>query len=138
MEQLNLKNRSGRTKFLGSFICVGGVLVLILYRGSPLFHFSHSQTPLMDSSTKRKKRWLLGSMALLLGDILWSSWFVLQANIAKTYPCQYSSTAIMAFFSAVQSATMATVSTGWNLSPWVLKGMVEIGTVLFTVSQSFF
>ncbi|KAI3796255.1 hypothetical protein L1987_38922 [Smallanthus sonchifolius] len=55
----------------------------------------------------KKARWTSGSLALVAGTILWSSWFLVQSNIGKRYSLQYSSTAIMMFFGAVQSFALS-------------------------------
>ncbi|XP_042950289.1 WAT1-related protein At3g30340-like [Carya illinoinensis] len=137
LETVNLKCNGGRAKLLGTVVCVGGATLLTLYRGMPLFDHSHSQsaTQIMGhavklSSAKKTQRWTIGSVALVIGVLFWSSWFLLQSPIGKRYPCQYSSTAIMSFFGAIQSAILS-LSTNRNLSAWVLKGKMEIITVLY-------
>ncbi|KAJ7968744.1 WAT1-related protein [Quillaja saponaria] len=137
LETVNIKCNSGRAKILGSLVCISGAMVLTFYKGMPLFHFSHSQAaaPTMSSAVKmshtaKAGRWTIGLIALFVGTLFWSSWFLLQSNIGKRYPCQYSSTAIMTFFGAIQSAILS-LCTGRNLSMWVLKGKIEIVTVLY-------
>ncbi|KAF3965540.1 hypothetical protein ACB098_01G126200 [Castanea mollissima] len=137
LETLDIKCNSGRAKVLGTVVCIGGAILLTLYRGVPLFDHSHSQavTQMMDhtiklNSTKKTERWTLGSIALVVGTFFWSSWFLLQSTIGKRYPCQYSSTAIMSFFGAIQSAILS-FSTNRNLSAWSLNGKIEIMTVLY-------
>lgn len=87
----------------------------------------------MLSSANRTQRWVLSSMALALGSILWSSWFLLQSSIGRRYPCKYSSTAIMSFFGTIQSAALVGLSSGRNLSVWIFRGTFEIIAILFTV-----
>ncbi|KAI3799412.1 hypothetical protein L1987_34710 [Smallanthus sonchifolius] len=55
----------------------------------------------------KKARWTSGSLALVAGTILWSSWFLVQSNIGKRYSLQYSSTAIMMFFGAPNCIILA-------------------------------
>lgn len=141
LENVNIKGSTGgRAKVVGALVCLGGAMILTLYKGSPLFNYSRpgAATHIVDqalklSSGKRKERWTLGSMALISGTMLWSSWFLLQSYISKSYPCQYSSTAIMSLFAAIQSAALA-VSMDRNFSMWALKGKEEILTVVYAVS----
>ncbi|PSS11275.1 WAT1-related protein [Actinidia chinensis var. chinensis] len=63
-------------------------------------------TSVPRSSAKRKERWTIGSIALVAGTLLWSSWFLLQSKIVKRYPYR-------------------------NLSAWVLKGKMEIFSVMY-------
>ncbi|KAK4796861.1 hypothetical protein SAY86_029187 [Trapa natans] len=141
MEKVNLHESSGKAKVTGSLICVGGVMLLTLYRGVTLFEPSHGSTynpASMEShsgkmsSANRTQRWVLSSMALVMGSVLWSSWFLLQSIIGKRYPCKYSSTAIMTFFGTIQSAALVALSSGRNPSAWILRGTFEIIAVLFT------
>nr|XP_048326939.1 WAT1-related protein At3g30340-like isoform X1 [Ziziphus jujuba var. spinosa] len=135
METVNLKCNSGKAKVIGTLVCIAGAAVLTLYKGMPLFHSSPAMAHAIDhaiklSSRKKAQRWTIGSVALVIGTLLWSSWFLVQSNIGKRFPCQYSSTAIMSFFGAIQSAILS-LCTVRNLSVWVLKGKIQIATVLF-------
>eukprot|EP00257_Ricinus_communis_P025652 XP_025013066.1 WAT1-related protein At3g30340 isoform X2 [Ricinus communis] len=137
MENVNIKSNSGRAKVVGTLVCVGGAMLLTLYRGMPLFSHPQSrsihqaiQHGINPNYTKRAERWTIGCVALIVGVLLWSSWFILQSNVSKRFPYQYSSTAIMTFFGAIQSAVLC-FSTERNLSIWILKGKIEILTVLY-------
>lgn len=124
-------------------------MLLTLYKGTPLFnHHSHLQHQVTTDSidhtqsisklssllTTRKARWASGSLALVAGTVLWSSWFLVQSNIGKKYPLQYSSTAIMMFFGAIQSFALS-LSVDRDLSSWILKGKLEVFSILYAVSQ---
>ncbi|KAK1558627.1 hypothetical protein Q3G72_004743 [Acer saccharum] len=106
LEKVNMKSFSGRAKVLGT---------------------DHITT---NQSTKPKK-WAIGSIVLILAFTLWSSWFLMQARIGKRYPCQYSSTAMLSIFGAIQSAILCLI-TDRKLSSWVLKGKLDITTVIFS------
>ncbi|MED6160307.1 hypothetical protein PIB30_050271 [Stylosanthes scabra] len=140
LETLNIKCKSGKAKILGTIVCVGGALLLTLYKGKPLFDVSHYESSAtMRSAMKQRsypptrtiEKWSLGVIALILGTLFWSSWFILQSNIGKMYPCRYSSTAIMTLFGAIQSAILA-FSTGRDLSMWIPNGKIQILTVLYS------
>ncbi|KAI3439763.1 WAT1-related protein, partial [Psidium guajava] len=143
MEAADIRSSSGIAKVLGSIVCIVGVLTLTLYRGSSLLHHpqssSHAFSPAARPGATRSTAagWLISSMALFSGTLLWACWFLVQASIGKSYPCKYTSTAFMSFFGALQSATLASLSPGMSLSTWVLKGKLEIFTVVFAVSTHF-
>ncbi|KAI6706922.1 hypothetical protein NL676_009884 [Syzygium grande] len=137
IETVDMKSSSGRAKIVGTLVCVGGALMLTLYRGRPFFNTSHSQAVISmhDHATKlssanKPQNWTIGLICLVLGTLLWSLWFLLQSKIGKRYPCQYSSTAIMCSFGSIQSAALSFV-TSRSLSIWVLRGRTEVFTVLF-------
>ncbi|KAI3453282.1 hypothetical protein Pfo_009945 [Paulownia fortunei] len=137
LETVNIKFSSGRAKVLGAFVCLGGAILLTVYKGMPLFHFSNPQSVTQSveqhiklNSHTGRERWAIGSLALFAGTLCWSSWFLLQTKIGKRYPCQYSSTAIMASFSAIQSAVLS-LSIDRELSIWILKRKSDILIVLY-------
>ena len=122
-------------------VCVGigGALLLVLYKGMPLInpqsqHIANKITSTLPAA--KLEKWIVGSILLTLGCLLWSSWFIIQAKISKKYPCQYSSTAILSLFAAIQSATLTLVFKRNNAS-WILKGKLEIMSVAYAVSIFF-
>ncbi|KAG4933215.1 hypothetical protein JHK87_047217 [Glycine soja] len=130
-----MKKLSAKAKVLGTFVCIGGALMLILYKGVPLInqqpeHIADKGT--IRSSASKLKKWIIGSLLLTAGCFLWSSWFLIQASISKKYPCQYSSTAILSFFASIQSAILTLVIDRSN-AKWILKGKLEIMTVVYAV-----
>ncbi|KAK4489243.1 hypothetical protein RD792_005040 [Penstemon davidsonii] len=131
LESVNIKCSSGRAKVVGALVCLGGAVLLSVYKGMPLFHFTQPKS--MDMKLKSHNshvRWAIGSVTLFAGTLCWSSWFIVQSNIGKKYPCQYSSTAIMASFSAIQSAVLS-LSIDRELSVWILKRKTDVFIVLY-------
>lgn len=126
---MNMKSKSGRAKALGTLCCLGGALVLTLYKGMTVINQSAPEAEVNHSI----KSWIVGSSFLFAGSVVWSSWFLIQARIGKDYPYQYSSTAIMSFLGAIQSAILSLVIDR-NTSSWFLKGTLEISTVIYAVS----
>nr|DAD36077.1 TPA_asm: hypothetical protein HUJ06_006717 [Nelumbo nucifera] len=135
LETVDLKSKGGIGKVLGALVCVGGAMLLGLYKGVALTKPSNPQALTHANSlspSKRAERWRnIGTLALVAGCTLWSSWFFIQARIGKQYPCQYSSTTFMSFFSALQSATLSLVVGGRDFSSWILSSKVEMLTVLY-------
>ncbi|KAJ8562970.1 hypothetical protein K7X08_031422 [Anisodus acutangulus] len=126
-ENINIKSKSGRAKALGTLCCLGGSLILTLYKGMPLINQPASEVEVINHNMKS---WIVGSLFLFAGSIVWSSWFLIQARIGKDYPYQYSSTAIMSFLGAIQSAILSLVIDR-NTSAWFMKGTLEISTVIY-------
>lgn len=136
-EKASMTTKAGRTKVLGALICMGGAVLLIFYKGIPLTN-PHSRAATTDIlnhadtmiSGKKRQRWVVGSILSLAGCFTWSLWFLIQAKISKSYPFQYSSTALMSFLGAVQSAILS-LSIGRNFSMWILRKKLEIISVLY-------
>lgn len=125
-----MKCKSGRAKALGTLCCLGGALVLTLYKGMPLINQSAPEVEVNHNI----KSWIFGSTFLFAGSVAWSSWFLIQARIGKEYPYHYSSTAIMSLLGAIQSAILSLIIDR-NTSTWFLKGTLEISTVIYAVSN---
>lgn len=134
---MDIKGISGKAKVVGTLVCIGGAMVLTLYKGMPLFDHSYSQAEtainVMDiHPTRKTERWTFGTIALTVGTLLWASWFPIQSYIGKRYPCKYSSTAILSLFGAIQAAILC-LATNRNHSAWSFKGKIEIISVLYAV-----
>ncbi|KAI4372139.1 hypothetical protein MLD38_010412 [Melastoma candidum] len=141
LETVNLKQSTGKDKVTGAILCTAGAMTLMLYKGKPLFnHMPLLSASLPKSMTKTTKLgWMISSLVLMLGSLSYSGWFILQSYIGKMYPCKYSGTAFMSLFGAIQCAIIASISSSGRdqHSMWVLKGRIEIITVIYTASASF-
>ncbi|XP_019161041.1 PREDICTED: WAT1-related protein At3g30340-like isoform X1 [Ipomoea nil] len=126
-EKINMNSKSGKAKVLGTIICIGGALVLTLYKGTPL-----TKTTSKDVEAEHDvKNWVIGSLFLYAGSLAWSSWYHIQDRVGREYPYQYSSTTIMSFLAAIQSAILCFIIER-RTSIWKLKGALEISTILYT------
>ncbi|XWS35984.1 hypothetical protein CRYUN_Cryun20dG0042900 [Craigia yunnanensis] len=136
LEKVNIRKKAGTAKVLGTLVCVGGAMVLTLYKGKILVRSnSRATTRIINNanttiSTKKKERWAIGSIFMVAGCTFWSSWFLLQAWIGKTYPCKYSSNAFFSFFSAIQSAILSLIMER-DFTKWILKEKLELITVAY-------
>ncbi|XP_022140124.1 WAT1-related protein At3g30340-like isoform X1 [Momordica charantia] len=137
MEKVDMKSKGGRAKVLGTLVCISGNLILILYKGMPLTS-PGSATGKTNGvhptvQPERPERWLIGSLVLTAGCFMWSSWFLMQSRVGKVYPCQYSSTCIMSFFSAIQSVVLHLIIDTKN-SVFVVKGKSAILSLIYAGS----
>ncbi|KAI3918524.1 hypothetical protein MKX01_041844 [Papaver californicum] len=72
---------------LGTFVCVGGAMLLSLYKGMQLTNFPdsrettrgiHTTNPVnWLSPNSKSERWTIGTIALVSSMIVWSSWYLL-------------------------------------------------------------
>ncbi|CAL5207911.1 unnamed protein product [Lathyrus oleraceus] len=130
MEKVSMQSKSAKAKVLGTFVCIGGALILILYKGIPLINpQSHKVTT--PASASSLKKWIIGSIFLTASCVFWSSWFLIQEKVGKKYPYRYSSTAITSFFATIQSAILNLIIHR-NNAKWILKGKLQIMTVVYS------
>ncbi|XP_022927180.1 WAT1-related protein At3g30340-like isoform X2 [Cucurbita moschata] len=137
MEKVDMKSKGGRAKVLGTLVCISGNLILILYKGmsltSPGSATAKTNGARVTVQADTPGKWLIGSLVLTAGCFMWSSWFLMQSRVGKVYPCQYSSTCIMSFFSAIQSAVLHLIIDRKN-SVFIVKGTFAILSLVYAGS----
>ncbi|KAJ8436916.1 hypothetical protein Cgig2_017341 [Carnegiea gigantea] len=77
-------------KVLGSLVCTGGVILLILHGGIPLNKATHSGKSSHNAKSEgtevvhySTQRWILGLAFLLICIVCWSGWFLIQQELAR-------------------------------------------------------
>ncbi|KAJ8633526.1 hypothetical protein MRB53_026862 [Persea americana] len=136
LESADMKSKAGRSKVLGTVVCVGGAMLLTFYKGMALTNTSHSQAMTYTSQTsspdsrEKAHKWTIGSILLLGACLCWCSWFLIQAKIGKAFPAPYSSTTVISFLSCLQSATLS-LAIKRDISLWALTGKFRIATVIY-------
>ncbi|XP_059307926.1 WAT1-related protein At1g25270-like isoform X2 [Lycium ferocissimum] len=113
-ENLSFDKVSGKAKVMGTMICVGGAMVLTLYKGVEVHMWPIKIDLLHHANEATHKKVLAESGAFALGIVLavtscvcYSLWIVLLAKVSKNYPCHYSSTALMSVMGSIQSVIFA-------------------------------
>ncbi|XP_010556627.1 PREDICTED: WAT1-related protein At1g01070-like [Tarenaya hassleriana] len=133
-ESLNLKNKAGKAKVLGTLVCVGGALLLTFYKGVPISN-PHSGTEALHANPHPKKNktrnWLLGCLFNFIASILLSSWIIFQAKINVAFPCKHSSTVLMSGFASFQCALLSLIKVR-DIQGWVLRGQFLIFVVVYS------
>ncbi|MFQ6661109.1 hypothetical protein Gotur_029378 [Gossypium turneri] len=130
VETLTLKTSAGIAKLMGILSCLAGALTLAFFKGPHfklfclhhLFQHHHDQT-LATTPTSSGLTWIKGSFLMLLSNILWGLWLVLQGPVLKTYPSKLLFTALQCFLSTIQSFAIAIALVrdpyewrlGWNV-----------------------
>ncbi|KAK4359911.1 hypothetical protein RND71_022140 [Anisodus tanguticus] len=108
-ENLSYDKVSGKAKVMGTIICVGGAMVLTLYKGVEV-HMWPIKIDLLhhaNEATAHKELLALGIVLAVTSCICYSLWIVLLAKVSKNYPCHYSSTAMMSVMGSIQSVVFA-------------------------------
>lgn len=112
-ENLSFDKVSGKAKVMGTMICVGGAMLLTLYKGIEV-HMWPIKIDLLhhdNEATTHKKlvggTFALGIVLAVTSCICYSLWIVLLAKVSKNYPCHYSSTALMSLMGSIQSVLFA-------------------------------
>ncbi|MCD7455923.1 hypothetical protein HAX54_030172 [Datura stramonium] len=114
-ENLSFDKVSGKAKVMGTIICVGGAMVLTLYKGIDvhmwpikigLLHHA-KEAAAHEKLVGESGTFALGIVLAVTSCICYSLWIVLLAKVSTNYPCHYSSTALMSLMGSIQSVLFA-------------------------------
>ncbi|KAM7514671.1 hypothetical protein LguiA_004254 [Lonicera macranthoides] len=133
VEKISIRKRHGITKVIGSTISLSGALVLTFIKGPPVYSSSnHHQNQHANHLAKNYSRedLIKGCLLLLLADITWSLWLIVQAPIVKQYPAKLRLTSLQCFFSCLQSLVLA-VSVERSKEAWKLEWNLNLLSVVY-------
>lgn len=137
LERVGIRSFAGQAKVLGTLICVGGAMLMTLYKGIPInlwsspFHLregkGNANNNGLDSENLTK-----GSLLIVASCISWSSWFIIQAKLSKRYPAKYTSTALMCFLATIQSAVLTLIFERDHPSVWAIGWDIKLLTSVYS------
>ncbi|XP_059631404.1 WAT1-related protein At1g43650-like isoform X2 [Cornus florida] len=130
MESVSLRQWHGRAKVLGSMMLLSGAIVLILFKGSPIYSGTKKGASNASINHISRGNWIKGALIMLSSNLTWSMWLILQAPIVKQYPSTLRLAILQYFFSSIQSAIWA-VAMNRKISSWKLGWDVNLISVLF-------
>uniref|UniRef100_A0A1D1YLG1 WAT1-related protein n=1 Tax=Anthurium amnicola TaxID=1678845 RepID=A0A1D1YLG1_9ARAE len=136
LESVQLKDMSGITKLLGVAFCLVGAMAIAFYQGPLLKSFNHHhllghKTGVTDDhGSFSTTTWAKGCLLMVLGNIGWSIWLVMQGAILKQYPSKLLFTAFQCFFSAIQTFFIA-LSFERDFTRWKLGLDVRLLSVAY-------
>ncbi|KAH9329300.1 hypothetical protein KI387_001408 [Taxus chinensis] len=123
LEKVDIRSRRGQAKVIGTIICVGGAMIMTLYKGPSLAGTQHHLLKI--------NKWMLGALMLFGSCFVWSAWLTFQAPVLKKYPAQKSLTAMMLLMGTVQSTAMALIFEP-KASAWKLKWDMELLSIIYS------
>ncbi|CAL5097397.1 unnamed protein product [Urochloa decumbens] len=135
MEVVKLISLSGKAKVAGVALCLAGVFVLAFYTGPALspvnphraFAVAHASTNNIPS----RMTWIKGTFFMVLANVTWALWIVLQSALLKEYPNKMLVTVTQCVFSTVQSFVVAVVAEK-DFSKWNLRMDISLVAIFYT------
>ncbi|KAI3451039.1 hypothetical protein Pfo_007704 [Paulownia fortunei] len=128
IERLNIRTSPGMMKVAGVSLCIGGVATIAFYRGPFLkillhHHLINNHLQQLQDQVPSAKTWIKGVFLMLLSNLSWAFWLVLQGRVLKSYPSKLLLTTLQCFLSTIQSFIVAVAFTrdpndwqlGWNI-----------------------
>ncbi|RDX60471.1 WAT1-related protein, partial [Mucuna pruriens] len=124
LERVNVKEVRSLAKVIGTLVTFGGALLMTFYKGPQInLFYSPNTTHHQDGSHSPQdlKRWISGTLFLLLGCVAWSSFIILQSITLKRYPAEMSLSSMVCLAGALQAFVVALVATRQSgLRAWAL------------------
>ncbi|KAK7278041.1 hypothetical protein RJT34_23063 [Clitoria ternatea] len=139
-EYLRIKTKAGIAKVLGTILSVGGAVLLSFYHGKTLglgessIHWRYADKMERESSSGGGTNFLFGPIAVIASALVWAVWFIVQADMSKSFPFPYTSSLYMCFLASIQCVAIALcvehkVSAWSLLSPIRLTSTIYAGTI---------
>lgn len=139
MEALGLKTMAGKAKLMGTFLGIGGAMLLTFYKGFEinllsthvdLLHKYQVPGGHVAAAHHNSKANILGLLLALACCFSISLSLVGQAKMSAAYPCYYSSTALITIMGSFQAVSFALcVERDW--SQWKLGWNLKLLTVVY-------
>ncbi|KAK7269455.1 hypothetical protein RIF29_22181 [Crotalaria pallida] len=135
-EYLRIKTTAGIAKVLGTGLSVGGALLLSFYHGHLIgikessIHWRYADKMESSSPSPTGISLFLGPLALIGSALVWSVWFIIQADISKSYPAPYTSSLYMCFMASIQCVVIA-LCDEHKLSAWSLHNHMRLVSSLY-------
>ncbi|KAL7131435.1 hypothetical protein ABFS83_12G002900 [Erythranthe nasuta] len=140
MEKVNIRTSTGIMKIAGVVLCIGGVATIAFYRGPLLQILMHhhlininhlsDQQLLIQHQIPDTKTWIKGVFLMLLSNITWALWLVLQGRVLKSYPSKLLLTTMQCLMSTVQSFIVA-LAFARNPAQWKLGWNIRLISVAY-------
>ncbi|KAI3770818.1 hypothetical protein L6452_01963 [Arctium lappa] len=107
-ESAKLKTLAGQAKLFGTFVGVGGAMLLSMYHGPVVpigessIHLTFADMAKDPNPNGQGNSNLLGPILVILSSLTWAIWFIMQAKMCNKYPVPYSSSALMLSMATVE------------------------------------
>lgn len=127
LEKFSVKSLPGQAKVFGTAVCIGGAVIVSLYKG-PRGHLQKAN--IISGDTADIKEWTKGCLLIASAHIVRSAWLVQQDIIVKLYPAPLSMTTLTCFLGTLQSAVVAFAFEG-NAAWWTLDWGNQLLSIVY-------
>jgi len=134
MENVNIKKLRSQAKIVGTIVCVGGAMLMTLYKGPivKMVWSAHHQSPQTSAAAAiDNKNWIIGSVLIIAATLAWSGLFILQAAVLKKYSAQVSLATLICFLGTLQAAVLG-VAVVREPSKWALGWDINLLAAVYS------
>ncbi|KAM3316545.1 hypothetical protein ACQJBY_034590 [Aegilops geniculata] len=132
-ESLDMRSLVGNIKVIGTLVCVGGTLVISLYKGKVLHLWP---TNIIGYHPKQAgaafgHHHVRGTALLITSCLSLAVWYTVQAQMLKVFPYKYWSTVATCFVGSIQMAIVG-VAMNREKATWALKWNMSLLTIVYS------
>ncbi|KAL6629679.1 hypothetical protein ACP70R_029444 [Stipagrostis hirtigluma subsp. patula] len=138
VEKLAVRTWPGRMKLLGTAICVGGTMVVSLYKGR-LLHLwpthllrQHAAAAVPTAAAAAHQDMAVGTLYLCGSCLAYAVWFIVQARVAAVFPSKYFSTMLACVSGTAQAVAIGAVIHRDRPAAWVLAWDLQLVAVVYS------
>eukprot|EP00253_Pinus_taeda_P019849 PITA_19849 len=137
MESLNIKKLRSQAKIVGMIVCVGGAMLMTLYKGPilqmhwSLHHGSNDNHTSAPAAASDSKEWVIGTLLILAATLSCSAMFILQTAVLRKYCAPLSVATLICFLGALQGTVLG-VALVREPSQWALRWDINLLTAVYT------
>ncbi|KAH6835232.1 hypothetical protein C2S53_003421 [Perilla frutescens var. hirtella] len=134
IESFSIRDLSGILKFVGCVVSFSGAMVFAFVKGPEIniLNLSGEKHDMRNLTThfNTKEKWIQGCLLMLLANIIWTSWLVMQAPLVKQYPAKFRLIMLQCLFSCIQS-TIWGFAMERDISSWKLTWDFNLFSVAY-------
>ncbi|KAF8664157.1 hypothetical protein HU200_054905 [Digitaria exilis] len=137
-ERLAIATSPGQAKVAGTFLGVGGAMLLTFYKGADITPWHSHVNNFVSTGPSVHREFeeatsshVMGSLLCVSSCVVYALWLILQAKLSKLYPFHYSSTALMSAMSAMQAVAFA-LCFDRDVAQWRLRLDVRLLSVVYS------
>ncbi|XP_024988841.1 WAT1-related protein At2g39510 [Cynara cardunculus var. scolymus] len=135
LEKVNIRRLHSQGKIIGTFVTVGGAMVMTLVNGPPIplpwTNLSRVHHPRASEEPSQADH-LKGAIMITAGCFFWASFYILQAVTLKKYPAQLSLTTLICTMGALQGTVMTLVIEKGKTGIWSIKWDTKLLATLYS------
>ncbi|XP_052134442.1 WAT1-related protein At5g64700-like [Oryza glaberrima] len=132
-EPLNMRSIVGIIKVIGALDCVGGTIIISLYKGKVLHMWPTNIIGYHPSkaATAFGHHHIRGTILLVISCLSLAVWYTVQAQMLKVFPYKYWSTVATCFVGCIEMAIIG-VAMNREKATWKLKWNMSLITIIYS------
>ncbi|KAL3538592.1 hypothetical protein ACH5RR_001958 [Cinchona calisaya] len=142
LERFELKTKAGKAKVIGTLICMGGAMLLTIYKGIEvklwsthvglLHNNNNHQGGHLTASHQKSIYHILGPIFAISSSFSSAFSLIFQAKMSERYPCHYSSTALICLMGFLQAVLFALCVERNRWDEWKLDWNIRLLSVAYS------